>query len=763
MKNIIAIALLWIVSMPLFSQFSTCDTNLINAHLNPAGFTRLYVPSEPCSMYFYNPTPVYGITAHLDAVNLGVPQLVVNDSAENYAVENALYAQGVFPGNYQVWMGITDSAVLYTWKTFSGAPAPAYTNWASGEPNNQAPSCQFLGACTFCSGADVYWCAHGEDCAVLNDAGKWLDITCEGANVTRIAVLELNTCPVLTKPRDTAICSGNPLNLNATVSSGGTTPYTYTWNPGGYTGQTLTINPTGSATYTVEASDKYLCKTDSTFTVSVTSTTPPTINLTQSTVCKGANNTVSLSTISGTATYTWSFGAGANVVSGSGGGPYTVNWLSGGSKSINVTVSDHGCTTNATTTVTIDSASAAFTLNPLFACTNQDITVTVSHPSVTATYSWNFSGANIVNGSGVGPYSINWPSAGAETITLSVTDNGCASTDTQSINIGNYVTANAGPDIQLCPGLTDTLGATPNPNYTYLWSPAWGLSSTTIANPTISFASNTGSSAIDTFYILTASLGTCSSSDTVRVTIYPSINNNFTIARTGICVNDGLLVTYSGTVNHANTYNWSFNADMVDSTNAPAQYILTWASPGVDTITLSVTGNGCSDTSVSKVVTVYSMPFPSIMVSNHDSLYTGTFAAYQWLLNRQPIPGANAQSYVALTTGSYQVVATDSAGCSDTSELYTVRGVGVTNVSGDGRVRIYPNPSNGSFIVETNNANGGEISISDILGRMVMKQAITMDKQQINMSNAAIASGEYLVTIRIDGQLYTTKITLAKE
>ena len=750
---------------PLFSQFSTCDTTLIYSHLNPAGYTRLYVPSQPCSMYFYNPTPMYGIDAHRQAINLGVPQLVINDSAENAAVLAALRLQGIIPANDEVWMGITDSASTYTWRQFfNGSPAPSYTNWQAGEPNNQAPSCKFLGVCTFCTGADVYWCANGEDCAVMNGTGQWIDITCEGNSITHIAVLELNTCPVLTAPRDTAICSGNPLDLNATVSSGGTAPYSYTWNPGSSNGQTLTINPTNSATYTVEASDKYLCKTDSTFTISVTSTSPPIINLGQPSVCIGTNNTVSLSTISGSAAYTWGLGAGASIINGSGGGPYTVNWLNGGTKTINVTVTDHGCTTSATTTVTVDSASAAFTLNPASACTNQNVAVTVAHPSGTATYSWSFGGANIVSGNGAGPYSIDWPSAGSDTLALTVTDHGCTATDTQSINIGNSVTANAGPDLQLCPGVTDTLGSAPNPNYTYLWTPAWGLSSTSIADPTISFANNPGTNNIDTFYILTvSSMGCGSASDTVHVTLYPAINNNFTISGTGICVNDGLVVTYSGTVNSNNTFNWSFNADMIDSANAPGKYILFWASPGVDTITLSVTGNGCSDTAVTKMVTVYPKPFPSISVGNHDSLYTSIFPAYQWLLNGLPISGANAESYVALTNGNYQVVATDSGGCSDTSKLYTVRGVGVTNIVANGQVRIYPNPNNGIFIVETNNAIGGEISVSDLLGRVVLKHTITMDKQQIDMNAAGVTAGEYFVNVRVGGQLYTTKVTLNKE
>ena len=181
------------------AQFSTCDTAVIYAHVGPS-FHRLYVPNQGCSMYFYNPTPMYGIDAHITAANLNISQLIINDAGENTDLLTALYAQSVFPTNYQVWMGMTDSATTYTWRTFTGAPLPAYTNWRAGEPNNQSAPCSSIFGCPgICSGADRYYCAYGEDCAVLSSAGDWLDITCRGNNMMRICVLELNTCPGISK------------------------------------------------------------------------------------------------------------------------------------------------------------------------------------------------------------------------------------------------------------------------------------------------------------------------------------------------------------------------------------------------------------------------------------------------------------------------------------------------------------------------------------------------------------------------------------
>jgi hypothetical protein len=90
-------------------------------------------------------------------------------------------------------------------------------------------------------------------------ANGWITLARErqtdsgGPALKRVVILELNTCPVLIKPRDTAICAGNAVNLNTGVLTGGTAPYTYTWNPGGLAGQNVSVSPTATTTYTLEA------------------------------------------------------------------------------------------------------------------------------------------------------------------------------------------------------------------------------------------------------------------------------------------------------------------------------------------------------------------------------------------------------------------------------------------------------------------------------------------------------------------------------
>lgn len=582
-----------LVAFSVLAHAQTCDTAAINAHLSSVGFSRLFVPTMPCSRYYYYPTTQYGIDAHRMSANLGIPLLVINDGFEDTAVNDALYGQGLYNINVEVWLGITDSGSTYTWRTLDGSPLPAYTNWDNNEPNNLYPNCKVGTSCLFCFAPDDYWCANGENYAVMNADKKWIDQTGRGTGIKHLMVLEVNTCPVIAKPIDTTICLGSPVRVSATAS-GGTVPYTYTWNPGSLSGQTQTLSPGATSTFTVEVTDHYSCITDSTFTVNVNTNVP---------------------------------------------------------------------------------------------------------------------------------------------------------------------VANAGTDKQACPGAIDTLGAPSTSGYTYAWSPAWGLSSTSASNPAFTVASNPRTTAIDTTYIVTATSGGCSTSDTVHVTLYPNINNNFTAGTTS-CGGKDVTVSYSGVPSGTAVYTWGFDSATLVSGSGPGAYVISWATPGVKTISLSVSDNGCLASPVSHTVTVYPKPTPVINAVVH-ALQTTTFSHYQWLENGAPLAGDTARTLLATSNGAYQVVTIDSNGCVDTSAVYNVTGVGISEVSGLDHIRIYPNPSTGTFTIETHNAIGAEMSVTDVLGRLMLKETINTDKQAVDLKD--IAAGDYYVNIKLNGGSYTGKIVIAKE
>ena len=76
------------------------------------------------------------------------------------------------------------------------------------------------------------------------------------------------------------------------------------------------------------------------------------------------------------------------------------------------------------------------------------------------------------------------------TYTLTVTDDdGCTNSDDVVLTLDHVVIGvDAGQDISACGPVSQTIGGTPaasngTPPYSYTWSPASGLSSSSVANP----------------------------------------------------------------------------------------------------------------------------------------------------------------------------------------------------------------------------------------------------------------------------------------
>jgi choice-of-anchor A domain-containing protein/uncharacterized repeat protein (TIGR01451 family) len=99
-----------------------------------------------------------------------------------------------------------------------------------------------------------------------------------------------------------------------------------------------------------------------------------------------------------------------------------------------------GCTSTATTNVTIAPLSSyTATINNLPATITAGIdatNITATAVAIGATYTWNFgTNAILATGTGTGPFNVRWTSTGAKTVTLTVTNGGCSSSTTGTINV----------------------------------------------------------------------------------------------------------------------------------------------------------------------------------------------------------------------------------------------------------------------------------------------------------------------------------------
>jgi hypothetical protein len=76
-------------------------------------------------------------------------------------------------------------------------------------------------------------------------------------------------------------------------------------------------------------------------------------------------------------------------------------------------------------------------------------------------------------------------------------------------------------------------------------------------------------------------------------------------------------------------------------------------------------------------------------------------------------------------------------------------------------IKVYPNPSNGSFTVEVSETNGGAtITITDVLGKTIETRIIGGNEKKAVFRLTNIAAGSYLVKVNAGNKTYRDKIVI---
>ena len=111
----------------------------------------------------------------------------------------------------------------------------------------------------------------------------------------------------------------------------------------------------------------------------------------------------------------------------------------------------------------------------------------------------------------------------------------------------------------------------------------------------------------------------------------------------------------------------------------------------------------------------------SINPSNGEQLVSSnTGLMYQWIncATGTNLPGANGSSLLVTQNGTYAVISTDANGCSDTSNCITINYIGIDELASQA-FSLTPNPVVDVMTVSFNEAFTGNISITDLAGKMV--------------------------------------------
>ena len=248
--------------------------------------------------------------------------------------------------------------------------------------------------------------------------------------------------------------------------------------------------------------------------------------------------------------------------------------------------------------------------------------------------------------------------------------------------------------------------------------------------------------------------------DTATVTVYPnpatpvvSVTPNDTI-----CSGDTITLSITTT----NTIQW--HQDTITLLGAINNTYK--ATTSGDYFVVVTDTNGCSATSAIHHLTVFQTPPKPTFWRDVDTLKT-ILSGYplQWYLNNVAIPGATSQKLVLTTTGDYFLIAAKN-GCSHSSDTvnFIYSGSGIDENNAITNIRIFPNPSHGTFTLkfETPHIQSIRIAVKDVIGNILYNETIpgisgTLTKQLLLTD---LAKGIYILELRTESTTVTRKIVI---
>jgi hypothetical protein len=319
------------------------------------------------------------------------------------------------------------------------------------------------------------------------------------------------------------------------------------------------------------------------------------------------------------------------------------------------------------------------------------------------------------------------------------------------------------PQAEFCVGDTVTYTATSTNNATsYTWTTTGDLSIIAGQGTNSVAVVGSGSTNIGTIEVF-ASDATCSidgpatTAFTVVVNALPTVTANAT--DNILCAGESTTLTGGGT---ATSFVWNNGVNDGDV-----------VSPGNTTV-YSVVGtdvNGCSS-EASVTVTVNSLPAVALngslegtVCGNQDITLTGTPAGGTYAVVSGTASALSGNIFNAQAQGTWDIAYTytDGNGCTNADTLaYNVNCLlGLEILGANGTVNIFPNPSTGTFTINSGVAITGTVELFDEMGRLVYTQAVSqMKNKQFEVKN--LTPGVYNITITNGGDVYSGKLKVVK-
>lgn len=332
--------------------------------------------------------------------------------------------------------------------------------------------------------------------------------------------------------------------------------------------------------------------------------------------------------------------------------------------------------------------------------------------------------------------------------TVTVTDGVCSASGSVSVNIGSP-SVFLGNDTSYCPSTHIVLNAY-NPGASYLWND-------------LSTDSALIAAAAGIYSVVVTDSNGCYATDTILISASfipdpaDSING-----KSSICQGSQLEVYATAPISNASSYSWTL-APVNAGTFVIQDTMITinWDEgfSGVALLTVYGISNCGNGSPYRKRVTIMPAPARPSITLEGPYLQSSASIGNQWYLEADAITGATAQQYLPDHSGNYYVIVTDpSNGCpSQPSDIFDYR-LGISEVSGNGNVMLYPNPAGETVTLDIRIKLHGFAScyIYDMKGKKVLSDEKIRCRDVIDLST--LDKGIYLVKIIVDGELSILKL-----
>jgi hypothetical protein len=212
---------------------------------------------------------------------------------------------------------------------------------------------------------------------------------------------------------------------------------------------------------------------------------------------------------------------------------------------------------------------------PANACAGEQIGVSFTGTLLPgAVVSWNFDGATILSGSGVGPYTLSWNSLGSHTVSVTVQQMGITTTESNTIEVFAVPTANFNVPAAVCVGESAAVNftGTMNPATTLSWNFDGGVNAgADAANNNVSFG-NTGNYSIS----LQVSENGCTSAVNTEAIEVRALPAGAISADAFACAVETISIEWIGVASSSATYSWDFDGATILSGSAEGPFELQW-------------------------------------------------------------------------------------------------------------------------------------------------------------------------------------------